>query len=118
MLQNSPFTFLGDLGDPATEERVQYIHNVKAMRLAEKPGSATQQLDVCNQIPENITAECGYHRQCNTSFTSNNTYIVMTPTELGLVPSCGGNIKSNLFKNFIVFYTVEEQLSVACWLNW
>ena len=84
MLQKSPFTFLGDLGDPATEECVQYI-NVKAMRLVEKPGSATQQLDVCNQIPENITAECGYHRQCYTSFTNKNTFIVMTPTELGLV---------------------------------
>ena len=50
------------------------------------------QLDVCNQIPENITAECGYHSQCYTSCTSKNTFIGINGDGIG---SCEGTVKSN-----------------------
>ena len=74
---DAPFTFLADLGADLTEQRLQYLHTVRDTRLKEKPGSSNQQLDICNQIPDQITPECGYHRQCYSSFTSKSMIITL-----------------------------------------
>ena len=74
---DAPFTFLADLGAAVTDQRLQYLHTVIDKRLKEKPRSSNQQLDICNQIPDQITPECGYHRQCYSSFTSKTIIITL-----------------------------------------
>ena len=72
---DSPFTFLADLGAALTHQPLQYLHTVRDTRLNERPGYL--KLDICNQIPDQITPECGYHRQCYSFFTSKNIIITM-----------------------------------------
>ena len=76
---DSPFTFLTDLGGDMTQQRLEYLHGVRDTRLKEKPGSATQQLDICSQIPDHLTPEWGYHRQFYSSFTSKSILINQAP---------------------------------------
>ena len=69
----SEFIFLGE-GDKR-ETRVNHLRHVKEIRLQVPAGNPYQQMSICNQMPEDITEECGYHRTCYQSFTGEDNII-------------------------------------------
>ena len=64
--ETADFTLIrGDGG----ELSFQHLQSVRDRRLQDPPGSNHRQLDICNQIPDELTEGCGYHRACYRSFT-------------------------------------------------
>ena len=59
---SAPFTFL-------SEERFKYIKEIKDRRMQQPPGSTYRLMDICVQIPDELSPDCGYHKKCYQHFT-------------------------------------------------
>ena len=63
------FTYISKTKDPA--ERFKHIKDIQKKRLSQPLYSSYRMVDICEQIPDEVSDEHGYHRDCYAHFTSN-----------------------------------------------